>query len=187
MLLIIGLGNPGKKYEKTRHNLGFRVVDALRDRWGLAAADGRFDAEMFKGTVHGRQVLLAKPQTFMNLSGVSAAAMANYFKIAPAEELWVVHDDLDLPPGTMRIRVGGSAGGHRGVQSVIERLGHGEFVRFRLGIGRPEDPIPVENYVVEPFAKNESAAAEQLIKLAAAAIDTAVKDGLTKAMNLFNG
>jgi PTH1 family peptidyl-tRNA hydrolase len=185
MYLIVGLGNPGKKYEGTRHNLGFRVVDLLRERFGLEPYDSRFESEMAKGAPRGVQLLLLKPQTFMNLSGGAVTAAARYHKVPP-DRLWVVHDDLDLPLGHLRIRVGGSSGGHRGVQSIIDRLGTQDFVRFRLGIGRPQGPMPADAYVVAPFGREEREAAEAMIARAAEAVTTALSDGLTKAMNLFN-
>lgn len=185
MLLIVGLGNPGRKYEATRHNVGFRVVDLLAERWGFEHFDARFEGELGKKKVRGQDVLLLKPQTFMNLSGTSVAACARYHKIAP-KDVWVIHDDLDLPLGKLRLRENGSAGGHNGVASVIERLGTPEFVRFRLGIGRPTTPVPIEDYVVQPFAPSEKDAAQATIVRAADAAETALKDGLTKAMNLYN-
>lgn len=185
MILIAGLGNPGKKYEKTRHNLGFRVVDLLAERWDFGHYDARFEGEIGKGRPHGKHLLLLKPQTFMNLSGASVAACARFHKIAP-EHVWAIHDDLDLPLGHLRIRVGGGSGGHNGVKSIIERLGRPEFVRFRIGIGRPETPIPIEDYVVQPFGPEERETAQEMVARAADAIETAVKDGLTRAMNLFN-
>lgn len=186
MILIVGLGNPGKKYEKTRHNLGFRVVDLLRERWDFPTYDGRFEAEASKGSMFERQVLLAKPQTFMNLSGASVAAKVGFYKIDAAQDLWVVHDDLDLPLGRLRIRHGGSAGGHNGIRSIIERLGHQEFWRFRLGIGRPDDRQPIEDYVLAPFGKDEAKEAEAAVARTADAIETALREGMTKAMNVYN-
>lgn len=185
MILIAGLGNPGTKYEKTRHNLGFRVVDLLAKRWGFAPYDARFDGEMAKGKPHGKPVLLLKPETFMNLSGASIAACARYHKIAP-EHVWVIHDDLDLPLGHLRIRTEGSSGGHNGVQSVIERLGTPKFPRFRIGVGRPAEGIPTEDYVLQPFGADERETAQAMVERTAEAASTAVLEGLVRAMNLFN-
>jgi len=185
MILIAGLGNPGAKYEKTRHNLGFRVVDLLAERWGIDTHDARFDGEVGKGKPHGKAVLLLKPQTFMNLSGTSVAACAKYHKIAP-EHVWVIHDDLDLPLGHLRIRTEGSSGGHNGVQSVIERLGTPKFARFRIGIGRPAAAIPTEDYVLQPFGADERETAQAMVEKTAEAVSTAMLEGLTRAMNLFN-
>jgi len=185
MHLIAGLGNPGAKFEKTRHNLGFRVIDLLAERWGFERFDARFDGEVGKGKAHGDIVMLLKPQTFMNLSGASVAACANYHKIAP-EDVWVIHDDLDLPLGTLRIRTEGSSGGHNGVQSVIERLGTPKFARFRIGIGRPASPVPTEDYVLQPFGGDERETAQAMVEKTAEAVSTALQEGLTRAMNLFN-
>ncbi len=185
MLLIVGLGNPGRKYEKTRHNVGFRVVDLLAERWKLDHADTAFQGELVKGSAAGKKILLLKPQTFMNLSGASVSACAKFYKI-PASDVWAIHDDLDLPLGHLRLREGGSSGGHNGVQSVIERLGTREFVRFRLGIGRPSTPMPIEDYVVQPFADAEREIADQMILRASDAVEAALKDGPQKAMNVYN-
>lgn len=185
MILIVGLGNPGAKYEKTRHNLGFKVVDLLAERWSFGHYDSRFNGEVGNGNAHGQRILLLKPQTFMNLSGASVAAVASYQKIAP-KDIWVIHDDLDLPLGRMRIRTGGSSGGHNGVASVIERLGSPDFTRFRLGIGRPTTPVPVEDYVVQPFGPEERQPAQEIVIKAADAVEAALKEGLTHAMNVHN-
>lgn len=185
MILIVGLGNPGAKYDKTRHNVGFRAVDLLAERWEFGHFDTRFEGELGKGRAHGKQVMLLKPQTFMNLSGASVAACANFHKIAPSD-IWIVHDDLDLPIGKLRIRVGGSSGGHNGVASVIERLGSPEFTRFRLGIGRPTTQLPIEDYVVQPFGPDEKSSAQEMVERAADAVEAALKDDLTRAMNLYN-
>jgi len=185
MILIVGLGNPGKKYEKTRHNVGFRVVDLLAERWGFDSREDRFGGELNFGRRNGRRVMLLKPQTYMNLSGSSVIDCARYHEIA-AEDVWLVHDDLDLPLGHMRIRPDGGSGGHRGVKSVIESLETKEFTRFRIGIGRPSDRVPVENYVVQPFGRTERKEADAAIERAADAVETAFDTDLTHAMNMFN-
>lgn len=185
MILIAGLGNPGKKYEKTRHNLGFRVIDLLAERWGFRRFESRFEGEAAKGRAKGKDVLLLKPVTFMNLSGASIAAAARYHRIAPAD-VWIAHDDLDLPLGSLRIRTGGSAGGHNGVKSAIERLATPEFPRFRIGIGRPASPVPIEDYVLQPFGPDERDEAAAAVARAADAVETALERDLARAMNLFN-
>lgn len=186
MKLIVGLGNPGKKYETTRHNVGFRVSDELHRRWGFPEFKARKEAEFSKGEEWGENVILLKPQTFMNLSGEAVAEAISYHKIEAAEGLWVIHDEIDLPLGSVRLQRNVSAAGHNGVKSIIERIGHQDFVRFRLGVGRPPGPLPVEDYVVMPFAEIERETAEAMIKKAADAIETALKDGLTAAMNKYN-
>ncbi|HTK59786.1 MAG TPA: aminoacyl-tRNA hydrolase [Candidatus Baltobacteraceae bacterium] len=185
MHLIAGLGNPGAKFEKTRHNLGFRVVDLLAKRWGFDRVEARFDGEVSKGKAHGHPVILLKPQTFMNLSGTSIAAAARYQKIAP-EHVWVIHDDLDLPLGQLRIRTEGSSGGHNGVQSVIERLGTPKFVRFRIGVGRPASAVPTEDYVLQPFGADERETAQAMVEKTAEAVGMALQESVTRAMNVFN-
>jgi PTH1 family peptidyl-tRNA hydrolase len=185
MFLIVGLGNPGKKYEKTRHNVGFRVVDLLAERWECDHYDTAFQGELVKCSTQGKKILLLKPQTYMNLSGSSVAACAKYHKI-PATHIWIIHDELDLPIGNLRLREGGSSGGHNGVQSVIEGLGTRDFTRFRLGISRPTDLTPIEDYVVQPFSPNEREAVEAMVLRAADAVEAALKDSPLKAMNIFN-
>ena len=185
MILIAGLGNPGAKYEKTRHNLGFRVIDLLAKRWEVDRYDSRFDGSMAKGRPHGKHVLLLKPQTFMNLSGTSIAACARFHKIAP-EHVWAIHDDLDLPLGHLRIRLEGSSGGHNGVQSIIERLGTPKFPRFRIGVGRPASPVPTEDYVLQPFGADERETAQAMVEMTVEAVEMALQEGLVRAMNLFN-
>lgn len=185
MFLIVGLGNPGRKYEKTRHNAGFRVIELLAERWNCDHYENAFEGELAKCAHGGQKALLLKPQTFMNLSGASVAVCANFHKIPPSQ-IWVIHDDLDLPLGHLRIRESGSAGGHNGVQSVIERLGTRDFARFRLGIGRPTGPMPIEDYVLQPFADGEREATDAMLLRAADAVEAALKDGLQKSMNAYN-
>lgn len=187
MKLIVGLGNPGTEYEKTRHNAGFMVVDELRRRWNLPEFKARQEAEISKGEEWGESIILLKPQTFMNLSGDAVAEAVSFYKIETTEGLWVIHDEIDLPLGTVRVQKNVSAAGHNGVKSIIERIGHRDFVRFRVGVGRPVGPLPVEDYVLRPFDGSERAAAEAAVKKAADAVEKALKDGLTTAMNTYNG
>lgn len=185
-MLIIGLGNPGKNYERTRHNIGFRVVDALRERWAFPDYARNFESELARGMRAGRSVALMKPRTFMNLSGSAVLAAVSFYKIPPSE-LWVVHDDLDLPLGRLRIRRGGSAGGHNGVADIMRRLGTDAFVRFRLGIGRPEEGREaVESYVLGKFSKEEEAAAKEAVERCVLAVETAMAEGLDRAMTVYN-
>ena len=154
-LLIVGLGNPGKEYVNTRHNAGFLALDALAEAlqtsWKL---DKSAKAEVSETRYFDKKIILAKPQTFMNLSGVSVASLMAKFKIAPAD-VWVVSDDVALTLGTLRVRTGGSAGGHNGLKSIIESLGTDTFVRLRIGINEPPASIPLENYVLQKFFKDE--------------------------------
>lgn len=189
MILIVGLGNPGEKYQQTRHNLGFMVVDALaRKLFSLEKTRWR-EEKKFNSLVISYQslIILIKPQTFMNASGMAVAKLASFYKIDP-ERIWVIHDDVDLPLGKIKIRLGGAAAGHRGVESIIKELGTDQFTRFRLGIGHPGRgrDAQVENYVLRGFDINEGTEARQSIKKAVKAIRVALKAGIEKAMNEFN-
>jgi len=186
MHLIVGLGNPGKKYEKTRHNLGFRVLDILHERFGMPPWQDKFESQFSRGQFLREALMLSKPQTFMNLSGTSVLPLTSFFKVDTKKQLWLIHDDLDLPLGTLRIREDGGSGGHNGVQSVVERVGHKNFTRFRMGIGRPEGKESVEDYVVKPFGKSDQKTVKEMIERTADAVETALKDGLPRAMTLFN-
>ena len=189
MKLIVGLGNPGEKYEKTRHNLGFMVVDELaREMLSLAKTkwqeNKKFNSQ-FIGI--GPQAILVKPQTMMNASGFAVTKMSNFYKIKP-EDIWVVHDDVDLPLGKIKIRLGGATAGHHGVESIIQQLGTDKFVRFRLGIGKPsrrENKL-VEDYVLHSFDNHEVGKLKTTIKKAVKAIKVTLDDNLEKAMNQFN-
>ena len=183
MKLIVGLGNPGKKYEHTRHNMGFDVVDLFSE---LAQID--IDKDVFKGLV-GRgkvfdeDVYLLKPQTFMNLSGESVREIVSYFKI-PKEDIIVIYDDLDLEPGKIRLRLSGSSGGHRGIQNIIEQLGTENIKRIRIGIGKPTyDTI---DYVLGKPLKEEQVLIDEAIKKAVDALKEILKNNFDSAMNKYN-
>jgi PTH1 family peptidyl-tRNA hydrolase len=183
--LIVGLGNPGEKYAKTRHNLGFIVLDALaRPALGWQFSK-KFNAEICQLTP---EILLAKPQTFMNASGMAVAKIFRYYDIKIPGNLWMVHDDVDLPLGRLKIRLGGAAAGHHGVESIIKELGTDEFVRFRLGIGHPQrgNDGAVEKYVLRSFDINEKSEMKQIIKKTVKAIRKALDQNLERAMNEFN-
>ena len=161
MHLVIGLGNPGPKYSKTRHNVGFRVLDRLAEMLQVTwKRDAGTKSEVIETQYLGDKLILAKPQTFMNLSGEAVQALAKRFKIAPAD-IWVVYDDVALPLGTLRVRLDGSAGGHNGIKSLIEHLNTQAFARFRLGVNLPSEGIALEDYVVQRFAVDE----EPIIKV----------------------
>lgn len=178
MKLIIGLGNPGVKYQNTRHNLGFVVVEALAIKltpevvWSKGVSTNTLVCEI-KSV--GEKIRLIKPQTFMNCSGVSVKEEADYFKISPAD-IWVVHDDLDLALGRIKIDFNASSAGHNGVQNIIENLGTKEFNRLRLGIGRPIDPIPTEEYVLQKFGKGEVEAVNKMIEEAVEVMQNKLKN-----------
>ncbi len=185
-VLVVGLGNPGREYRGNRHNVGFMVVDRLCEE--LGARLGRMQSKALTGSVtrDGVKIVLAKPQTYMNLSGQSVAALLRFYKI-PREQLLVIHDDLDLPFGTLRLRPGGGPGGQKGVGSIIQQLGTQDFARLRLGIGRPPGRMDPADYVLHDFAKDEQEFLPVILKQAADAAQVWVTSGLDKAMNQFNG
>lgn len=194
-MLIIGLGNPGKRYEDTRHNIGFMAVDYLSGANSIKCSNLDFNSRWGRGIICEREVILAKPQTFMNLSGKAVKALSGFFH-KESEDIVVIYDDIDLDLGTIRIRAKGSSGGHRGMESIIEQLGTKNFPRIRLGIGRPRDErqeargkrseVDVAEYVLSPFSKEEKATLKQALEMIKDAVDIIVKDGIEKAMNRFN-
>lgn len=184
LTLIVGLGNPGRRYANTRHNVGFRCVDLLATRHGLRFDRRQADALIAMGDIAGQPVVLAKPQTYMNLSGKAVRGLLAQLRLAP-ENLILVYDDMDLPLGRIRVRAKGSAGGQKGVRSIIEAVGTNEFRRVRIGIGRPPRGDPIE-YVLEPFARDEEPVAELACAAAADAIECLLVGGLSAAMNKFN-
>lgn len=163
MKLIVGLGNPGKEYEKTRHNVGFMIVDALASSWKL---EKKLQAEISEATIDAERVLLAKPQTFMNLSGEAVQKIASFYKIDPADVV-IIYDDVDLEFGKLRVRHGGSSGGHNGVKSVLQHLGD-EFIRFRVGVRNEtvNNPIATDKFVLAPFSSAEQAQMGTIIEQA---------------------
>lgn len=184
MKIVVGLGNPGNQYKDTRHNIGFLVVDELARRWNAAPWKRRYEAEVSEHRAIG-PVLLVKPQTFMNLSGVSVREAAKFYK-TPATDIIVVHDDLDLPAGRLRIRERGGSGGHRGIESILAQLGCDEFVRVRFGVGRPPAGWESADYVLGRFAAEELPLVREAIGKAADAVEAILKEGTAPAMNRFN-
>jgi len=189
MILIVGLGNPGKKYQNTRHNLGFMVADKLILKLKTQNSKLHLKSKSypFAEVYDFGELIIAKPLTFMNASGMAVAKLVSSFKLQ-ASNIWVAHDDVDLPLGKIKIRIGGGAAGHRGVESIIGELGAEDFVRFRLGIGHPGRgaDAKVERYVLREFDVNEKTEVKQLIKKAVEAIMVALEKGLERAMNEFN-
>ena len=184
--LLIGLGNPGREYRDNRHNFGFMLIDRLIVRLDGRGMKLQSKAIVTTATYEGRKLILAKPQTYMNLSGQSAQGLLNFYKL-PMENMLIAHDDLDLPFGTIRIRPGGGPGGQRGMASTIEQLGTREFPRLRLGIGRPPGRMDPADYVLQNFSRDEMKVLSEILERAAEAALTFVVDGLNKAMNKFNG
>ncbi|GER79959.1 MAG: aminoacyl-tRNA hydrolase [Anaerolineales bacterium] len=184
--LIIGLGNPGREYKDNRHNIGFMLIDRLAVRIDARGIKLQSKAIVTSGFYEERKLILAKPQTYMNLSGQSVQGLLHFYKI-PSENLMVAHDDLDLPLGTIRIRPGGGAGGQRGMASTIERLGTKDFPRLRIGIGRPPGRMAPADYVLQNFSRAEMLIVSETLDRAADAVLTFVTEGLNAAMNRFNG
>jgi len=188
MYLVVGLGNPGKEYELTRHNIGFRVIDRISKDLNISVSKSQCQALIGQGTIGDHKMILAKPQTFMNLSGNSVSELVNWFKIE-LKHLVVVYDDLDLDAGQLRIRPKGNSGGHKGVASVIDRLGTVEFARVRIGIGKPDQLIEGENgsdYVLSKIPRGEQEAIGQAILSAAESVPLIVREGVEAAMNKYN-
>lgn len=186
MKLIIGLGNPGKQYQLTRHNVGFTVIDQLADKFAIGMTLKGFDAVYGKGKIDNVPVLLVEPQTFMNRSGLSVARLFEYFKIDNYTDVIVVHDDLDLPFGTLRLKAGGGHGGHKGLLSTIEHLGVSDFFRVRVGIGKPAGKIPTEDYVLNRFSAEERQHLPKVVAAAVEAIVDILSVGIQTAMNRHN-
>jgi PTH1 family peptidyl-tRNA hydrolase len=184
--LIVGLGNPGSKYENTRHNIGFRCIDSLAAKHGLTVAKLEQRALVGGGSIAGKRVLLAKPQTFMNVSGDSVGPLAHFYKI-PTEQILIICDDLDIPFGTLRLRKSGSSGGQNGMKHILQRLGTQDINRIRVGIGRPPGRMNPADYVLTPFKGEEEIGAVEMIDRAIKATETWLTEGIDAAMNRYNG
>jgi PTH1 family peptidyl-tRNA hydrolase len=186
-MLIVGLGNPGKEYESTRHNLGFMLIDKLAHDEGIVVGRRECSSLVGRGEIEGKHTKLAKPQTFMNLSGHAVSCLvAKIESESPVEQLVVISDDLALPLGKIRVRERGSAGGHNGLKSIIASLGTNEFVRLRIGI-QPDHPISdSKRFVLDAFSKSERAVVAEVLDQSATVIRTIIRDGALKAMSEFN-
>lgn len=185
MKLIVGLGNPGKQYEKTRHNIGFQVVERLSERLNIPVNQGKFKGLYGSGHVRGEKVVLLKPLTYMNLSGESIRQVVDYFDV-DTEDIIVIYDDLDLPVGKIRLRQKGSAGGHNGIRSTIQHLGTQEFNRIRVGINRPQNGQSVSDYVLSNFSKEEQEMITEVANKCAEACEAALERPFLQVMNEFN-
>ena len=186
MYIIVGLGNPSKQYEGTRHNAGFMTLDVLADRYNIDISEKKHKALCGKGVIEGNKVVLLKPQTFMNLSGESVRAAADFYKVAP-EEIIVIYDDIRLEPGQLRVRKKGSAGGHNGMKNIIAHLGTQDFPRIRVGVGEKPAGMDLADYVLGRFSKGERELLEEAFKEGAQAAVAILCDGIESAMNQFNG
>lgn len=185
MYLIAGLGNPTKEYDKTRHNVGFSVIDVLADKYRIDVAEKKHKALCGKGVIEGQKVILVKPQTFMNLSGESIREVADYYKLE-AEDIIIIYDDISLEPGQLRIRLKGSAGGHNGIKNIIVHLGTQEFPRIKVGVGAKPPRMDLADYVLSRFAKGEQPLMDDAFCEAAEAAVMMITEGAEKAMNHFN-
>ncbi|USK70369.1 aminoacyl-tRNA hydrolase [Peribacillus asahii] len=185
MKLIVGLGNPGKQYEKTRHNVGFEVIDALSDKWSIPLNQAKHKGIYGIGVIDNEKVILLKPLTYMNLSGESISAVMSFFKVE-VDDVVVLYDDLDLPPGKVRLRQKGSAGGHNGIKSTIAHLGTQNFNRIRIGIGRPSGPMAISDYVLGKFTSEEWPDIMNTVEKSANACEAWLKTPFLQVMNVYN-
>ncbi len=186
MVIIAGLGNPTKEYEHTRHNVGFDTIDCIADQYGISINEKKHRALVGKGMIEGQKVILLKPQTFMNLSGESIRAAVDFYKVDEKEELIVIYDDISLPPGQLRIRKKGSAGGHNGIKNIIAHLGHDTFMRIKVGVGEKPAGYDLADYVLGHFSKEDRAIMDNAFKEATEAVKMMITDGPDAAMNAFN-
>ncbi|WP_428910334.1 aminoacyl-tRNA hydrolase [Niallia sp. Krafla_26] len=185
MKLIVGLGNPGKQYEHTRHNIGFEVVDALAEKLDISLDQAKFKGIFGYRTIEGEKVFLLKPLTYMNLSGESISALMNYYQM-DVEDLVVIYDDLDLPVGKIRLRQKGSAGGHNGIKSIISHLGTSDFNRIRVGINRPSNGMPIVDYVLGRFQQEEMEQVQIAVVKSVDACEEWIKKPFIQVMNIYN-
>lgn len=186
MYIIVGLGNPGRKYVHTRHNVGFDTIDVLADKYGISVETKKHKALIGKGVIEGNKVILAKPQTFMNLSGESVRDLIDYFKVDEEEELIVIYDDISLEPGNLRLRAKGSAGGHNGIKSIISHLGGQVFKRIKIGVGEKPRGFDLADYVLGHFKGADQEHVGESLKRAADAAVMIMTDDMAAAMNEYN-
>ena len=186
MYIIVGLGNPDRQYQNTRHNIGFDVIDVIAAKNNIAVSERKHKAIIGKGFVGGQKVVLVKPQTYMNLSGESVREVIDFYKIDEKSELIVISDDVSLDVGQIRIRKKGSAGGHNGLKNIILHLGHDEFHRVKMGVGEKPEGYDLADYVLGHFPKEEREIMDESAKRAADAIEVMIMDGADAAMNLYN-
>jgi PTH1 family peptidyl-tRNA hydrolase len=182
--LIVGLGNPGRQYADNRHNVGFQCLDRLAKAWGLSLSRRKHKALLAQGEIVGQRAVLAKPQTFMNLSGEAVKRLARFYQVPP-ENILVIYDDLDLPLGRIRLRPEGGSGGHKGMKSIIQHLGSNGFARLRVGIGRPTHGDPVD-YVLSDFTSDEWTVIEEVYERVVSAVELWLAKGIAAAMNRYN-
>ena len=187
MFVIVGLGNPEKKYFGTRHNVGFATIDALSDKYNIGLTETKFKAAYGKGRIGGERVILVKPLTYMNLSGEAVAPICNYFKVDTKSDLIVISDDVELDVGKIRVRPKGSAGGHNGLKNIIAQLGHDEFSRVRVGVGKKPKEWDMVDWVLGHFEGEDATSITEGIENATGAVEEIIENGTDSAMNKFNG
>ena len=186
MYLLIGLGNPGKQYEHTRHNIGFDVMDVIAEKYNISISEKKHKALCGKGVINGSKVVLAKPQTYMNLSGESVAELLNYYKLDPADEMIVIYDDISLVPGNLRIRKKGSAGGHNGIKNIIAMTGTENFMRIKVGVGEKPKGWDLADHVLGHFSEADRMEVEKAVGHAVNAVELMLQGEVDAAMNEFN-
>ena len=186
MFIIVGLGNPTKEYEGTRHNVGFDVIDAIADKYNISVTEREKRAFCGKGVIEGQKVILVKPQTYMNLSGESVRGIIDYYKVDTETELLVIFDDVSLDVGQLRIRKKGSAGGHNGIKNIIQHLGSNVFQRIKVGVGEKPKDYDLADYVLGHFSKAEKEAMQEGYQNAIEAVKMIVRGDIDEAMNTFN-
>lgn len=184
MFLIVGLGNPGREYENTRHNIGFAAIDIIAEKYNIDVNRTKFKGEYGEGFINGNKVILLKPYTFMNLSGESVREAIDFYKLTE-EEVLIIYDDISLEVGRLRIREKGSAGGHNGIKSIINHMGTDVFTRIKIGVGAPKGDLV--NHVLGKFSKEEVNILKQTLDVAAKATEDIIANGAKDAMNKFNG
>ncbi len=187
MYIIVGLGNPGKEYVNTRHNIGFDVIDKIAEQENIAILERKHKAVIGKGYIGGQKCILAKPQTFMNLSGESVRELIDYYKVDETVELIVIADDISLAVAQIRVRKKGSSGGHNGLKNIIQHLGHDSFVRIKMGVGEKPKGWDLADYVLGHFSAQERKELDEAAVRAADAVRTIISEGPDQAMNRFNG
>ncbi len=186
MVIIAGLGNPTKEYENTRHNIGFMAIDALADKYNIHVMDCKHKALIGKGIIGGTKVILAKPLTYMNLSGEAIRAIVDYYKVDPTSELIVIYDDISLDVGQLRIRKKGSAGGHNGIKNIIAHLGDDTFLRIKIGVGEKPKGYDLADYVLENFSKEDLEVMRESLEKVDGAVNLMLEDKVDAAMNEYN-
>lgn len=186
MYIIVGLGNPTKEYDNTRHNIGFAAIDMLADKYGINVTEVKHKALLGKGVINGSKVILVKPMTYMNLSGEAVRAVIDYYKVDEAEELLVIYDDISLDVGQLRVRKKGSAGGHNGIKNIIAHLGHDTFKRIKIGVGEKPKGYDLADYVLGHFSKEDLTVLKEGMERVDGAVNLILEDNIDDAMNRYN-